>query len=76
MRRTVNEDIYLVGVDALDAALNEVAAGNMTGTVLNDAQGHFDSGICQCLNRKLCTILCVNVLRVTLDHDIGNFASE
>ena len=37
--RTVNEDIYLVGVDALDAALNEVAAGNMTGTVLNDANG-------------------------------------
>ncbi len=37
--RTVNEDIYLVGVDALDAALNEVASGNMTGTVLNDANG-------------------------------------
>lgn len=37
--RTVNEDIYLVGVDALDAALNEVANGNMTGTVLNDANG-------------------------------------
>lgn len=37
--RKVNEDIYLVGVDALDAALNEVANGNMTGTVLNDAQG-------------------------------------
>ncbi len=37
--RTVNKDIYLVGVDALDAALNEVVAGNMTGTVLNDAQG-------------------------------------
>lgn len=37
--RTVNEDIYLVGVDALDAALNEVQAGNMTGTVLNDAVG-------------------------------------
>ncbi len=35
--RAVNQDIYLVGVDALDAALNEVAAGNMTGTVLNDA---------------------------------------
>ena len=30
--RTVNKDIYLVGVDALDAALNEVANGNMTGT--------------------------------------------
>lgn len=28
--RTVNKDIYLVGVDALDAAKNEVANGNMT----------------------------------------------
>ena len=37
--RKVNEDIYLVGVDALDAALNEVSNGNMTGTVLNDANG-------------------------------------
>ena len=37
--RKVNEDIYLVGVDALDAALNEVMNGNMTGTVLNDAGG-------------------------------------
>lgn len=37
--RTVNKDIYLVGVDALEAALNEVEAGNMTGTVLNDAEG-------------------------------------
>ena len=32
--RTVNKDIYLVGVDALDAAKNEVANGNMTGTCL------------------------------------------
>ena len=37
--RTVNSAIYLVGVDALDAALNEVESGNMTGTVLNDAKG-------------------------------------
>ena len=43
--RTVNEDIYLVGVDALDAALNEVAAGNMTGTVLNDAQGQAEGAV-------------------------------
>ena len=28
-----------MGVDALDAALNEVKAGNMPGTVLNDAKG-------------------------------------
>ena len=43
--RTVNEDIYLVGVDALDAALNEVAAGNMTGTVLNDANGQAEGAV-------------------------------
>ena len=43
--RTVNEDIYLVGVDALDAALNEVANGNMTGTVLNDAKGQAEGAV-------------------------------
>ena len=43
--RTVNEDIYLVGVDALDAALNEVQAGNMTGTVLNDAVGQASGAV-------------------------------
>ena len=43
--RKVNENIYLVGVDALDAALNEVAAGNMTGTVLNDAKGQAEAAV-------------------------------
>ena len=43
--RKVNEDIYLVGVDALDAALNEVQAGNMTGTVLNDAVGQATAAV-------------------------------
>ena len=43
--RTVNEDIYLVGVDALAAALNEVQAGNMTGTVLNDAVGQASGAV-------------------------------
>lgn len=43
--RKVNEDIYLVGVDALDAALNEVKAGNMTGTVLNDAVGQATAAV-------------------------------
>lgn len=37
--RVVGEDIYLVGVDALAAALDCVSAGEMTGTVLNDAKG-------------------------------------
>ena len=45
--RTVNEDIYLVGVDALDAALNEVKAGNMTGTVLNDAKGQAQGAVAE-----------------------------
>lgn len=43
--RKVNEDIYLVGVDALDAALNEVQNGNMTGTVLNDAVGQATAAV-------------------------------
>lgn len=37
--RVVGEDIYLVGVDALDEAVEMVKAGTMTGTVLNDAEG-------------------------------------
>ena len=40
--RTVGEDIYLVGVDALDECREMVRAGTMTGTVLNDhvSQAH------------------------------------
>jgi methyl-galactoside transport system substrate-binding protein len=40
--RTVGEDIYLVGVDALSEALEDVVAGTMTGTVFNDhfSQSH------------------------------------
>lgn len=40
--RVVGEDIYLVGVDALSEALEDVIAGTMTGTVFNDhfAQSH------------------------------------
>ena len=50
--RKVNEDIYLVGVDALDAALNEVKAGNMTGTVLNDAAGQAAKAV-ECMESLL-----------------------
>ena len=40
--RTVGTDIYLVGVDALSEALENVISGTMTGTVFNDhfAQSH------------------------------------
>lgn len=40
--RTVGTDIYLVGVDALSEALENVISGTMTGTVFNDhfSQSH------------------------------------
>ena len=34
--RKVNEDIYLVGVDALTEAVQNVIDGKQTGTVFND----------------------------------------
>jgi methyl-galactoside transport system substrate-binding protein len=37
--RTVGKDIYLVGVDALTEALENVQSGKMTGTVFNDHIG-------------------------------------
>lgn len=37
--RTVGKDVYLVGVDALAEAVQNVVDGNMTGTVLNDDVG-------------------------------------
>ncbi len=37
--RTVGEDIYLVGADALEEALEQTEAGNMTGTVFQDHIG-------------------------------------
>jgi ABC-type sugar transport system substrate-binding protein len=47
--RTVGEDIYLVGVDALVEALQNVISGRFTGTVFNDhiaqADGAADAAI-------------------------------
>jgi len=43
--RTVGEDIYLVGVDALDEAVEMVRDGRMTGTVLNDHIGQSNSAV-------------------------------
>ena len=37
--RKVNEDIYLVGVDALTEAVQDITEGKMTGTVFNDSMG-------------------------------------
>ena len=43
--RVVGEDIYLVGVDALDEAVEMVKDGSMTGTVLNDANGQAQQAV-------------------------------
>ena len=47
--RTVGEDIFLVGVDALDEAIDDVIDGTMTGTVFNNhfaqADGAVDAAI-------------------------------
>ncbi len=43
--RTVGEDIYLLGVDALPEAVKMVKEGTMTGTVLNDHIGQSHAAV-------------------------------
>ena len=42
---TVGEDVYLLGVDALDECVEMVNAGTMTGTVLNDHIGQSHTAV-------------------------------
>lgn len=43
--RVVGEDIYLLGVDALDECVEMINAGTMTGTVLNDHEGQSHTAV-------------------------------
>ena len=43
--RTVGKDIYLVGIDAIPEAIEAIAAGDMTGTVLNDYIGQSHTAV-------------------------------
>ena len=43
--RKVGSDIYLVGVDAIPEAIDAIAAGQMTGTVLNDHIGQSHTAV-------------------------------
>ena len=43
--RTVGEDIYLYGVDALEEAVQLIKEGEMSGTVLNDANGQSHAAV-------------------------------
>lgn len=57
--RTVGQDIYLVGVDALTECCEMVKAGTMTGTVLNDDVGQ-------------ATAACESVLKLLAGEEITN----
>ena len=67
--RTVGEDIYLVGVDALAEAVELVDNGGMTGTVLNDhvGQSHkaVDAAIAAVNGEKLEAYYWVDYVKVT-----------
>ena len=43
--RTVGEDIYLLGVDALTECVEMIGNGEMTGTVLNDHIGQSHTAV-------------------------------
>lgn len=67
--RTVGKDIYLVGVDALEEAVELVKNGGMTGTVLNDhiSQSHqaVDAAVKAVNGEKLEAYYWVDYVKVT-----------
>lgn len=70
--RTVGKDIYLVGVDALTEALEDVQNGKMTGTVFNDhiTQAHTAADIAAkfIAGESVDTVNMVNYVKVTADN--------
>ena len=70
--RTVNEDIYLVGVDALEEAVDAVIDGKMTGTVLNDHVGQSHQAVDCAVNaangQKLSLYYWVDYVKVTPEN--------
>ena len=70
--RTVNEDIYLVGVDALTEAVQNVIDGKQTGTVFNDhfsqAQSAGDIAVQMLAGEAVDTVNMVDYIKVTQDN--------
>lgn len=70
--RTVGEDIYIVGVDALTEAVQNVMEGKMTGTVFNDhiSQAKTAADIaCAFLDEKeVAPVNMVDYVKVTKDN--------
>lgn len=67
--RKVNEDIYLVGVDALTEAVQNVVDGKMTGTVFNDhfsqAQTAADMAVNYLSGTEVAPVNMVDYVKVT-----------
>lgn len=67
--RVVNEDIYLVGVDALTEAVQNVVDGKMTGTVFNDhfsqAQTAADMAVKYLSGEEVAPVNMVDYVKVT-----------
>ncbi len=70
--RTVNEDIFLLGVDALTDALENVQNGTMTGTVFNDhiGQSHAaaDAAVAFINGEAVENVQVVDYIKVTADN--------
>lgn len=70
--RKVNEDIYLVGVDALTEAVQNVVDGKMTGTVFNDhfgqAQTAADMAVKYLNGEEVDSVNMVDYVKVTSDN--------
>ena len=70
--RKVGEDIYIVGVDALAEAVQNVSEGKMTGTVFNDfisqAQAAAKAAVSFAGGEKVDTKIPVDYVKVTKDN--------
>lgn len=70
--RKVGEDIYLVGVDALTEAVQNVVDGKMTGTVFNDyfgqAKSAADAAVALLAGEKLDKVIPVDYVKVTTEN--------
>ena len=70
--RTVGNDIYLVGVDALTDAVQNIVDGNFTGTVFNDyfsqAQGAANLAVKFLKGEEVDPVNMVDYVKVTADN--------
>ncbi|MGI6070139.1 MAG: substrate-binding domain-containing protein [Blautia sp.] len=70
--RTIGKDIYLVGVDALTDAVQNIVDGNFTGTVFNDyfgqAQGAGDLAVKFLKGESVDPVNMVDYVKVTKDN--------